>query len=481
MRQTILQILGLWTLLFSGSILLPPLAIAALYRDGQTRFFLLALLGSLLLAVLFHVAGRGPRAPLKKRDGFAVVVLLWFLTCLLGAVYLLGSLDLGPADALFESVSALTTTGATVITGLDHLPPSALFLRQQLQWVGGIGVVISAVALLPLLRIGGTHLFRIEIPGPMKDERLTPRIAHTAVILLLIYLALTVLCALAYWFGGMTGFDAVAHSMTTVSTAGFSTHDASFGYWDSPVLESIAVVFMVLGAINFGVHFAVWRNLSMEPYWRNAEARVFLWIFVGVTVLVATQLYLRGADDSIAEAIRVAGFNVAAVATTTGFATESFAAWPAFLPLLMIVVSFVGGCGGSTAGGMKVLRVVILAKAIGREMFRLVHPSAVRRLKLQGYAVNARDVGAVTAFLAVYVIIFVMFTLVLLAWGLDFETAVGAAASSINNLGPGLGEVASTFQSMPDGVKVACAFVMLLGRLEIFALLVLLSPAFWRH
>lgn len=479
MRRTIYHMLGLWTLLFS-SVLLPPLAISALYRDGETAYFALALAGSLGIAGAFRLAAGGRPVPLKKRDGFVVVVVLWFFTGLLGGAYLMGSLALDPAAALFEAVSALTTTGATVITGLDRLPPSVLFLRQELQWIGGIGVVVSAIAMLPLLGIGGTHLFTIEAPGPMKGEKLTPRIAHTAVLLLKLYLALTVCCALAYWFGGMTVFDAIAHSFSTVSTGGFSTHDASFAYFDSAVIESIAVVFMLLGAINFGVHFSAWRTLSVEPYWNNLEVRVFLGVVTAVGLLVAAQLYLHTADHSAADAVRVAGFTVVSVITSTGFGTESFAAWPTFLPLLLILISFVGGCGGSTAGGMKVLRFVIFIRVVGKELFRLIHPQAVQRLKVGSYAVSHRDASGVMAFFIAYVLIFFLFVLIMLAWGMDFVTAFSAVATCINNLGPGLGAVAGNFQTVPDGAKLVFALIMLMGRLEIFALLVLLSPGYWR-
>ncbi|WP_275096046.1 TrkH family potassium uptake protein [Sedimenticola hydrogenitrophicus] len=476
----IAHVLGIWLLLFSGS-LLPPLIISLLYHDGETLHFSLLVLFSLISGLVVWLASAKHRTQLRTRDGFIIVVLLWLVTSLLGMLPFIFGLDLSVADALFESVSAFTTTGATVITGLDDLPPSILFFRQEMQWLGGIGVVVSAIALLPMLGIGGMQMFKAETPGPMKDEKLTPRIAHTAQALWKLYLVMTLACALLYWAGGMSLFDAVAHSLTTVSTGGFSTHDASLGYFDSVFIENVATLFMLLGGISFSVHFLVWKQLSFRPYWQSVEVRVFLLLVLAVILVTSAVLYFEGARDSLLESLRYASFTVASVVTSTGFGIDDFSVWPTMLPLLLILISFVGGCAGSTAGGMKVIRFVIMGKGAGLEIQRLMHPSMIRSLQLQGKVIDVRVADAVRSFFSVYVATFVLFMLFLMGQGLDHVTAFSAVATCMNNLGPGLGDVASNFQSVSDSAKWILSFAMLLGRLEIFTLLVVLSPAFWRR
>jgi trk system potassium uptake protein TrkH len=476
----IAHVLGIWLLLFSGS-LLPPLIISLLYHDGETLHFSLLVLFSLISGLVVWLASAKHRTQLRTRDGFIIVVVLWLVTSLLGMLPFIFGPGLSVADALFESVSAFTTTGATVITGLDDLPPSILFFRQEMQWLGGIGVVVSAIALLPMLGIGGMQMFKAETPGPMKDEKLTPRIAHTAQALWKLYLVMTIACALLYWAGGMSPFDAVAHSLTTVSTGGFSTHDASIGYFDSVFIENVATLFMLLGGISFSVHFLVWKQLSFRPYWQSVEVRVFLSLVVAVILVTSAVLYLEGARDGILESLRYASFTVASVVTSTGYGIDDFSVWPTVLPLLLILISFVGGCAGSTAGGMKVIRFVIMGKGAGLEIQRLMHPSMIRSLQLQGKVIDVRVADAVRSFFSVYVATFVLFMLFLMAQGLDQVTAFAAVATCMNNLGPGLGDVASNFQAVSDSAKWILSFAMLLGRLEIFTLLVVLSPAFWRR
>ena len=473
------HLLGKWMILFSTA-LLPPLLIAALYRDGEFGFFLTALLlnagGGLLLSML----GSRNGFQLRLRDGFAVVTALWVVTSLIAAVNLAFSLHISFTDAVFEVVSALTTTGATVLSGLDSMPKSVLFFRQELQWLGGVGVIVSAVALLPMLGVGGMQLIKAETPGPFKSEKLTPRIAHTAMAVWKLYLAITILCALAYWFAGMSLFDAVAHSFSTVSTGGFSTYDASFAQFDSVLIEGICIVFMLVGALNFGVHWAAWRSLSMNEYRRNEEVRVFLGIVLFAIVAVAGGLWLSGEQASLVRALRDSAFTVASVITSTGFVTENFALWPSFLPIFLILISFVGGCGGSTAGGMKVIRIMIVAKAIRQQLFLLTHPRSVKPIRFNGQVVDERSLHGVMGFVAVYVAVVTVSVLLLRALGLDGVSAFSAVATCINNMGPGLGEVATTMQTIPAAAKWILSAVMLLGRLEIFTILVLLTPGFWR-
>ena len=476
----VVRILGILLLLFSMA-LLPPLVVSLLYQDGEAADFATTIVVVIAAGLALWFPVRRRRHRVRNRDGFMIVALLWVFTGLLSALPLLIGLDLAPADAVFESVSGFTTTGATVLTGLDTMPPSLLFYRQELQWLGGIGVVVSALALLPMLGVGGMQLFKAETPGPMKDEKLTPRIAHTAQTLWRIYLAMTVICALLYWLAGMTAFDAVSHSLTTVSTGGFSTHDASIAYFDSPVIEAIAIAFMLLGAISFNVHFIAWRQRRPGTYCQNVEVRVFLLTLLGAALLTGSVLLATGEASGSLEAARYAAFEVVSVMTSTGYGIDDFSQWPLSLPVLLIFISFIGGCAGSTAGGMKVIRFVVMGRGALLEVERLVHPKMVRPLKLGNRVVPPDIVDAVWGFFAVYVATFALLMLALMATGLDQVTAFGAIATSMNNLGPGLGEVATQFGTVDDSVKWISAVAMLLGRLEIFTLLVLFSPAFWRR
>jgi trk system potassium uptake protein TrkH len=475
-----IHFLGKWIVLF-GTALVPSIIVAALYQDGELGYFLLALLVNTAIGGGLWIVGGRHRLQLKLHDGFILVVAMWLATSLIACVHLVFSLGLGVTDAFFEAVSALTTTGATVITGLDSLPPSVLMFRQILQWLGGIGVVVSAVALLPMLGVGGMQMIKAEAPGPFKGEKLTPRIQHTAAALWKLYLVITVACALAYWFAGMSAFDAVAHSFSTVSTGGFSTHDASFAYFDSAVIESLAIVFMLVGATSFAVHWMAWHRLSIEGYGQSEEIKAFVAVVALAIVLVAAELYVQGSRETIAQAFRASSFTVVSVITSTGFGVDNFSLWPSFLPTLLILISFIGGCGGSTAGGMKVVRFVILFKAIRLELFNLVHPRGVKSLQLQGRTIETRALDGVMGFVSLHIVIVAVLVLLMMALGMDLETAFGAVASCINNLGPGLGEVAADFQSVSAVSKWILAFTMLLGRLEIFTFLVLFSPAFWRN
>jgi len=470
----------MWMLLYCGA-LLPPLIVSLIYNDGEATHLSLSLLLNLLIGIIIWLRTEKRKVKLRTRDGFIIVLILWVVTSIFGAVPFAIALDMSPVDAIFESVSAFTTTGATVITGLDNLPKSILFFRQEMQWLGGIGVVVSAIALLPMLGIGGMQMFKAETPGPIKDEKLTPRILNTAHVMWRLYLVMTAICALLYWFGGMSAFDAIAHSFSTVSTGGFSTHDASLGYFNSDFIEMVAVVFMLLGGINFGVHYLVWRRLSLLPYFGNLEVRTFLILVVIVTLMVGAVLHSSGVKADLMESLRYAVFTVVSVITSTGFSIDDFSLWPSFLPFLLIFISFIGGCSGSTAGGIKVIRFIIMGKGVGLELQQLLHPSLVMSLKVQDKVIAPRTVDAVRGFFSVYVATFIIFLLLLTSQGMDLLTAVSAIATCLNNLGPGLGEVSANFESVSDATKWLLSLAMLLGRLEMFTLLVVLSPSFWRN
>lgn len=482
MRPTAVQkVLGLLLMLFSLTML-PPVGVSYFYADGTAQAFLTALVLLLGLGTLIWLPVWHNREELKLRDGFLVVALFWGVLGLAGALpfYLTEEPHLSLTDAAFESISGLTTTGATVIIGLDELPPAILYYRQQLQWLGGMGIIVLAVAILPILGIGGMQLYRAETPGPIKDNKLTPRITETAKALWYIYLGLTVACALAYWLAGMTPFDAIGHSFATVAIGGFSTHDASIGFFDSDLIEMIAVVFMLISGVNFALHFLAWNRLSLTGYWQDSEFRFYLALMALTTALVCLGLYFTGTHATWGEAFLQGLFHTVSIATTTGFSTSAFYEWPIFLGILLIFSSFVGGCAGSTGGGIKVIRFLLLIKQGLREIDRLIHPNAQIPVRVGGRTVNHRVVDAVWGFFSLYVACFILMYLALAATGLDLTTAFTAVAAAINNLGPGLGEVGASFTSLSPTAKWILCFAMLLGRLEVFTLLVLLTPAFWR-
>jgi len=433
-------------------------------------------LGGGLIGVLAPLEGR-----LRVRDGFVLVAFTWCLMGVIGAVPLMLSLDLSFGDALFEAISGLTTTGATILSGLDDMPRSVLLYRQELQWVGGIGVVVSAIALFPMLGIGGMQLLKPEIPGPIKTEKLRPRLRETTRLILGIYLLVTLACATAYWAGGMSLYDAVAHSLSTVSTGGFSTHDASLAYFDNPLIEGFAMFFMVVASINFSLHYVALHQLRLRPYLENSEVRAFFGVIAVVWIAVAVTLYGQAVFSEPSEALRHAGFQVVSVLTSTGFSTRDFNAWPLFVPILLIFISFIGGCAGSTAGGMKVLRFVILGKQAAIEIRRLYHPRLVQQVRLGRDIVPPDIIQSIWAYCAIYVTVFAVTMVILMFDGMDAISAFGAVATCLNNLGPGLGDVGQTFATTSSPERWLLSLAMLLGRLELFTLFVLFMPSFWKE
>lgn len=475
------RILGLLLMIFS-STMLPPVIVGWWYEDGATLPFIEAFCFIAIGGFLLYLPVRNCIKELRLRDGFLVVVLFWAVLGLAGGLpfYLSEIYPLSLTDAIFESISGLTTTGATVIVGLDSLPHALLFYRQELQWLGGMGIIVLAVAVLPMLGIGGMQLFRAETPGPVKDTKLTPRITETAKALWFIYLGLTVSCGVAYWVAGMSAFDAVSHAFSTVAIGGFSTHDASIGYFDSTAIELIAVVFMLLSGVNFALHFAAIRRRSLNPYLRDAEFKTYIWVLLVVSIITIGYLQFTKTFTSTTESIVEGLFQVVSIGTTTGFTTADYYSWPGFLPVLLLYVSFIGGCSGSTGGGIKVIRILLLVKQGSRELKRLIHPSAQIAVKIGRKPLPENVIEAVWGFFAAYFAISALMILLLMATGLDQETAFSAVAASLNNLGPGLGDVGLNYASINDFAKWILAVAMLLGRLEIFTLLVLLTPAFWR-
>ncbi|MCC6209293.1 MAG: potassium transporter [Gammaproteobacteria bacterium] len=473
------RIVGIFLLLFSLT-LIPTLLVALYTRDGEAMHFLQSILLLAIPGLLLWYPNRRQKAELHNKEAFLVVALFWVLLGMLGSLPLLLGAHLSLTDAVFEAVSGFTTTGATVIVGIDNLPASILIYRQQLMWMGGIGVVVLAVAILPMLGVGGMQLYRLETAGPMKDEKLTPRITHTARAVWVIYLSLTVICAAAYWLTGMSAFDAIAHSFSTVSTGGFSTHDASLGFFNNPAVETVAIIFMILGGISFNVHFLFFHGRGVTSYWNDPQTRTFLIIIVALITANTLLLYLGGTYGSLTESLRYGAFQVTSIITTTGFTTTDFSLWPVALPLLLMFAGHLGGCAGSTSGGIKVVRVMVLGKVGIREMMRLIHPNMVRPIKISGRALPKSVLDAVWSFFSIYVAVFIGLMILVMATGVDQVTAFGAVTACLTNIGPGLGDVSSNFHDVNPVAKWLCTFAMLLGRLEIFTLLVLFSPVYWR-
>lgn len=480
--KVIQRVLGLLLMAFSLSML-PPIGVSYWYDDGSALAFIIGFAIVFLMGLLAWFPARREYRDMRARDGFVVVAGFWLVLSLAGAVPFMLSEDpdISFTDAAFEAVSGLTTTGSTILVGLDGMPESVLYYRQQLQWLGGMGIIVLAIAVLPMLGVGGMQLFRAEITGPMKETRITPRIAETAKGLWYIYLGLTIACAVAYWLAGMRPFDAIGHAYSTLAIGGFSTYDASLGHFNSHAIELIAVVFMLIAGVNFALHFLTIRRRMAGHYFQDPEFRAYALIQTVLITGVVTYLLITRVYDSGLDALIKGAFQAVSISTTTGFTSADYQAWPGFLPVLLTFASFVGACAASTSGGIKVIRMRLLASQGAREINRLVHPNAEIPAKLGRRIVPQRVLDSVWAFFSVYVALFVLMMLILMATGLDQVTAFSAVAAAMNNLGPGLGEVAANFQGLEDLSKWVLIFAMLLGRLEIFTLLVILTPAFWQR
>lgn len=478
----VLRVFALVLLLFALTLLL-PVAVAWIGQDPALPAFLAGFAITACAAALLWLLTRRHTDELRVRDGFLLVSLVWVVVPAFAAAPLMLYLpQMSFTDAYFEAVSGLTTTGATVIEGLDTLPFSINLWRTGLVFLGGMGLIVLVVAILPLLGVGGRQLFSAESPGPIKDAKLTPRMAQTAKGLWLVYLALAVACTLGYVWAGMGWGDAVMHMFSTLGLGGFSSHDASYAYFNSPAVEAVAIVFMTLAGMNFATHYmAVWRR-SFSFYWIDPEIRWYVGVMYASVLGIALYLWWTGTFPDFLTALRFSAFNTVSIATTTGFANTDYAQWPFFAPLWMLFLCSFVTCAGSTGGGIKMMRALIVFRQVMREVVHTVHPNAVRPVKLSGAPLPNKIIFAVLAFCFAYMVIIVSLTLLMVFSGLDVVTGFSAVVASFNNTGPGLGEVgpATTFKSLTDFQTWICTAAMLLGRLEIFTLLVVLSPAFWR-
>ncbi len=475
--------LGLVIAIFGLTMCIPVLVS---WADGDHSVWLLFIeaAGTTVgCGLLLFAATRRYRSELQVRDGFLLVVSVWTALPAFATLPLLGYLpEINFTDAYFECMSGISTTGATVLSGLDALPPAVNIWRAEISWLGGMGLVVLAVAILPLLGVGGRQMFKAETPGPMKDSRLTPRITETARGLWLIYTGLSLACLLSYWLAGMSGIDALAHAFATMSLGGFSSHDQSFGYFDSPVIEAVAILFMLVAGMNFATHFTAFRNWSARPYHHDPEAGWFALVVVASCLGIGLYLWLQGVYPDFPRALRYASFNTVSIATDAGFANTDYNVWPVFAPMWMIFLSSFVSCSGSTGGGIKMIRAILLYKQVFHEMVRTVHPNAISPVKLSGHPVPNNVIFAVLAFAFMYVAVIVSLTLVLMASGLDAVSAFTAIVACINNTGPGLNQVgpASNYAALTDFQTWVCSAAMLLGRLELFTVLVVLTPGFWR-
>ncbi|MBS1217611.1 MAG: cation transporter [Proteobacteria bacterium] len=480
---TVFPHLGLIAMVMSLSHLL-PLWVSLAYDDGAAAAFGLSMAVNFAAGCTMWLTTRRTRRELAPRDGILLVVLAWCGGAAFATLPLLLVIPgLTFTDAYFETISGLTTTGATVLSNLDALEPSINFWRCLLVWLGGMGLIVLAVAILPLLGIGGRQIFKAETPGPMKDSKLTPRITETAKGLWVVYALISAACVAAYRLAGMTWFDAVVHMFSTMGLGGFSSHDASFGYWNSPAIEAVAILFMLIASVNFGTHFLALRSRSTAPYRADPELGWCLGVMLASCVVITLYLLPLGVYPDFFTALRYASFNVVSIATTTGYASTDFNLWPVFAPMWMLFLSSFASCSGSTGGGIKMIRAQLLYLQVYREFVKLLHPSAAMPAKLGRQVIENKVIFSVLAFLFIYIASIVAMTLLLMASGLDELTSFSAVVASINNTGPGLNKVgpATTFAVLNDLQTWICTFAMLLGRLELFTVLIVFTPVFWRR
>lgn len=483
--RPVVAVLGAIIAVF-GLTMAVPLLTSWAAADGILEVWPAPMAMTVIVGLALWLPSRRRRRELQPRDGVLLVVLVWSVLPLFASFPLMGyaersGLTLSFTDAYFEAVSGLTTTGATVMTGLDALPASVNVWRTFLQWQGGMGILILAVAILPMLGVGGSQLFRAEAAGPLKDAKLTPRITQTAKGLWAVYFVFSLACFLAYWAGGMDGPDALMHMFSTVSLGGLSSYDASFGHFASPLLEAIAVFFMLLCSCNFALYFIAVRKRSLRPAWTDPELRATLAVMVGGVLLVTAVLVLNGSYAPLT-ALRHAAFNVVSIASTTGYATVDYLQWPVFAPAFMLLLSGLATSAGSTGCGIKMVRLLILLKQARRELTRIVHPRAVQPVTFGGQTVGNEVIFAVLGYMLVYGVSVIGFTMLMLMSDIDLVTAVSAVVASIHCMGPGLGSVgpAGNYQHLTDYQTWVLSLAMLVGRVELLAFMVLFTPQFWR-
>ena len=472
--KAIINLFSILVLLFSLSYVF-PIIVSLVFNDNSLYLFLPTFIFVGALGLIGFFFTKGVQRDLSAKDGFVIIVMFWLVLSLAGSIpfYLSG---MSPIDSFFESMSGITTTGATVISNIETLPESLKFYRQLLQWMGGMGLIVLAIAVMPLLGIGGGQLFKTDIPGAMGEQRLTPRIQETAKALWSIYFGLTILCAILYAIAGMSFFDAVSHAMSTVSIGGFSTYNNSIGHFNNLTIEIICMVFMLLSAMSFALHyFSIYKSKSLK-YFYDPELKFFVSILLIIFILALSINILSGQSNL---SLRELAFHTVSTVTTTGFGVSDTSTWSFSISFLLLIGAFVGACSGSVGGGVKSWRVMIMLNHAYSNIVKMIHPNSVVALKVGTKSVDDNVATSVWGFFSIYVISFVILLLAVLISGLDLETAFSSVGACLNNLGPGLGMVSDNYSEINSFAKGVLAFSMLLGRLEIFTLLIILTPMFW--
>ena len=466
-------------MMFAGTLMI-PIVTSLSFSDGNLQAFIVSLLVFFIIGTLLYFPNSKIKSSdIKSKEGFLIVVLFWLILSLFGSLPFIFDKDLSLSfvDALFESISGWTTTGATIIDDLENLSPSILIYRQMLQWLGGMGIVILALAILPMLGVGGMQLYKAESTGPIKDNKISPRIAETAKSLWRVYIGLTIACALLYFFAGMSIFDSVAHSFSTIAIGGFSTYNDSIGHFNSPIIEFVCIIFMLLAALNFILHFLAMKSGSIAIYFKDTEVRSFTFIIIIFLSLIYVFHLVNNSDIPLRHII----FQLISFITTSGFTSTSYESWPSFIVFTLLLVSFFGACAGSTGGGIKIIRIVLVLKLLKKGLLRTLHPTAQVPVKINDQAISDEVASNIYDFIVFYILSYMILSFLLLIFGNDIATSFSSVASCLNNLGPAVGDAANSYSSLSSSSKYVLSFTMILGRLEIYTLLIILTPYFWKY
>ena len=466
-------------MMFAGTLMI-PIVTSLSFSDGNLQTFIISLLVFFIIGTLLYFPNSKIKSSdIKSKEGFLIVVLFWLILSLFGSLPFILDKDLSLSfvDALFESISGWTTTGATIIDDLENLSPSILIYRQMLQWLGGMGIVILALAILPMLGVGGMQLYKAESTGPIKDNKISPRIAETAKSLWRVYIGLTIACALLYFFAGMSIFDSVAHSFSTIAIGGFSTYNDSIGHFNSPIIEFVCIIFMLLAALNFILHFLAVKSGSIAIYFKDTEVRSFTFIIIIFLSLIYVFHLVNNSDIPLRHII----FQLISFITTSGFTSTSYESWPSFIVFTLLLVSFFGACAGSTGGGIKIIRIVLVLKLLKKGLLRTLHPTAQVPVKINDQAISDEVASNIYDFIVFYILSYMILSFLLLIFGNDIATSFSSVASCLNNLGPAVGDAVNSYSSLSTSSKYVLSFTMILGRLEIYTLLIILTPYFWKY
>ena len=473
------KIIGIMLMMFAGTLMI-PIVTSLSFSDGNLQTFIVSLLVFFIIGMLLYFPNSKIKSSdIKSKEGFLIVVLFWLILSLFGSLPFILDKDLSLSfvDALFESISGWTTTGATIIDDLENLSPSILIYRQMLQWLGGMGIVILALAILPMLGVGGMQLYKAESTGPIKDNKISPRIAETAKSLWRVYIGLTTACALLYFFAGMSIFDSVAHSFSTIAIGGFSTYNDSIGHFNSPIIEFVCIIFMLLAALNFILHFLAMKSGSIATYFKDTEVRSFTFIIIIFLSLIYVFHLVNNSDIPLRHII----FQLISFITTSGFTSTSYESWPSFIVFTLLLVSFFGACAGSTGGGIKIIRIVLVLKLLKKGLLRTLHPTAQVPVKINDQAISDEVASNIYDFIVFYILSYMILSFLLLIFGNDIATSFSSVASCLNNLGPAVGDAVNSYSSLSTSSKYVLSFTMILGRLEIYTLLIILTPYFWKY